>query len=140
MPLHALKPGGHVKATLVSESKSIQPGAAFWVGIELDMQPHWHTYWKNAGESGEPTSIDWQLPAGFSAGPIEWPTPKRIAVAPVVSYGYEENVLLLTKITPPASFANSQPITLKAHVDWLECEKLCIPGSADMALTLPVTH
>ncbi len=138
-PLHALKKGGHVKATLVSESKSIQPGAPFWVGIELDMQPHWHTYWKNAGESGEPTSIDWQLPAGFSAGPIEWPTPKRIAVPPVVSYGYEENVLLLTKITPPIAFANSQPVILKAHVDWLECEKLCIPGSADLALTLPVT-
>src|SRR5581483_8644540 len=100
-PLHALKPGGHVKATLVSESKSIQPGTPFWVAVQLEMQPPWHTYWKNAGESGEPTSIDWKLPAGFTAGPIQWPAPKRIAVPPVVSYGYEDNVLLLVKITPP---------------------------------------
>jgi thiol:disulfide interchange protein DsbD len=138
-PAHALKKGGHVTAALVSESKSVQPGTPFWVGVQLTMQPHWHTYWKNAGESGEPTSIAWQLPAGFTAGPMQWPAPRKISVPPVLSYGYEDSVLFLTKITPPPSFSNSQPVVIKAHVDWLECADVCIPGSADVALTLPVT-
>src|SRR5690348_17074009 len=101
---HALKTGGHVKATLVSDVTSIQAGHPFWVAVRLEMQPHWHTYWKNAGESGSPTEITWQLPSGFKAGPIVWPTPHKIAVPPVVSYGFEDEVLLLTQITPPTSF------------------------------------
>lgn len=137
-PVFALKTGGHVKATLVSEVESVQPGTPFWVAIRLEMQPHWHTYWMNAGESGFPTEVTWQLPEGFKAGPIQWPAPIKIELPPVVSYGYENEVLLLTQITPPAVFKNTQPLTLKAHVDWLECEVVCIPGQADVSLTLPL--
>jgi len=136
---HALKTGGHVRVSLLSEVKSIQPGTPFWVAVRLEMQPHWHTYWKNAGESGTPTEINWELPAGFQPGPIVWPAPQKIAIPPVVSYGFEEEALLLTSITPPSVFRDSHPVSIKAHVDWLECESVCIPGHADIALTLPLT-
>ena len=135
---YGLKQGGHVKASLVSDVKSVQPGSPFWVAVRLEMQPRWHTYWKNAGESGAPTEITWQLPEGFSAGPIEWPAPKRIVLDPIVSYGYEDEVLLMAKITPPAVFRDTKPISLKAHVSWLECEVVCVPGEADVSLTLPL--
>ncbi|MCG3204809.1 MAG: Thiol:disulfide interchange protein DsbD [Elusimicrobia bacterium] len=134
----ALLKGSHVKASLVSEVESIQPGTPFWVAIRLEMQPKWHTYWKNPGESGAPTEVSWQLPEGFKAGPLIWPTPIKIELPPVVSYGYEDEVLLLTQIFPPAVFRDTRPLTLKAQVDWLECEVVCIPGQAEVSLTLPL--
>ncbi len=137
-PVHALKKGGHVKASLVSEVKSIQPGTPFWVALRLEMQPHWHTYWQNPGDSGEPTSLTWQLPEGFKAGDIMWPRPSVISIPPVLSYGYENEVLLLVRIQPPAVIKQTAPITLKATADWLECEVVCIPGTADVSLTLPL--
>lgn len=135
---HALKPGGHVKASLVSEVTSIRPGTPFWVAVRLEMQTHWHTYWKNAGESGAPTQVEWTLPAGFKAGEIKWPAPRRIELPPVLSYGYENEVLLLTQISPPTVLKANSPIKLSAHVDWLECEVTCIPGQADVFLTLSI--
>ncbi len=135
---HALKIGGHVKATLVSEDTAIQPGTPFWVAVRLEMAPHWHTYWKNPGESGEATQIQWKLPDGYKAGEIRWPVPKKFMVPPVVVYGYEEDVLLMVPITPPSVVTNSKPVTLNAHVNWLECEVECIPGEGDVALTLPI--
>jgi thiol:disulfide interchange protein DsbD len=135
----ALKLGGHVKASFVSETKSIQPGQPFTLAVRLEMQKDWHTYWVNPAESGAPTKIKWQLPAGFSAGPIQWPQPKKIVVPPVTTYGYENQVWLLTELTAPARLKAGERVTLKAHVDWLECSVECIPGWADIAITLPVS-
>src|SRR5262245_32283328 len=86
------KKAGHVKAALVAETTSLQPGHTTTVGLRLDMEPHWHTYWINAGESGTPTSIHWSLPTGYVASSIQWPSPEVIAVPPVVSYGYSGTV------------------------------------------------
>jgi thiol:disulfide interchange protein DsbD len=128
----------------VSEERGIEaklPAGAtskpFTVGLRLEMKDGWHTYWKNAGESGAPTKITWKLPEGFTAGPIQWPTPSLIVVPPVVSYGYEKDVLLLTEITPPPHI-NGKSVKLMAKVDWLECKEVCIPGKANVELTLPV--
>jgi len=81
--------GPHVTASLAAERAWIQPGKAFSVGLRLQMDPEWHTYWKNPGDSGLPTRIRWTLPAGFEAGPIAWPSPERFATGPLASYGYD---------------------------------------------------
>lgn len=127
----------HVHAELIAETESIRPGVPFWTAVRLRMDKGWHTYWKNSGESGLATKVQWDLPPGFSAGPLEWPAPRRIVVGGVVGYGYEDEVHLLTRIEPPAVFRD-RSARLRARVDWLECEEICIPGRAELTLELPV--
>src|SRR4028118_2315268 len=88
----------HSEAALIAETTSIQPGVPFTVALRLKMDEHWHSYWRNPGDSGTPIGITWNLPPGFKAGPIQWPHPQRIALPPLVSYGYENEVWLLTQI------------------------------------------
>ena len=128
-----------VSVALIGEGASIEPGAPFWVGLRQRIAPGWHTYWLNPGDSGEAPTIDWALPPGFTAGPIVWPRPERLRVGPAMSYGYTGEVVLLTRLTPPADARPGSRITLRAHVSWLVCEKTCIPEEGDVALTLPVT-
>jgi thiol:disulfide interchange protein/DsbC/DsbD-like thiol-disulfide interchange protein len=123
----------HVKAALIPEVRTIAPGAPFWMAVRLKMDPRWHTYWINPGDSGAPTEIRWSLPPGFEAGPIQWPYPERIELPPLVSFGYEGEATLLVRITPPRDLKAGQPVTLTAHVSWLECEELCLPGEATLS-------
>ena len=137
-PLRAAAPADDlVKADLLAEPAAIAPGQTFWVGVRLRMKEHWHTYWRNPGDSGEATSITWQLPEGFKAGPIQWPMPHRIPVGPLANYGYDGETILLTQITAPATLASGTQVPLTADVTWLVCEKECIPGDARLSLTLP---
>jgi hypothetical protein len=85
--------GRHVRASLVAEADAAQPGRSLLVGFRLEMEPGWHTYWRNPGDSGLPTKVRWELPEGFSAGELQWPRPIRFATGPLVSYGYEHEVL-----------------------------------------------
>lgn len=126
-----------VTAKLLSENKSIEAGQPFWVAVELKMQPGWDTYWQNPGDAGIPTKIDWKLPQGFHAGPIQWPYPEKISDGTMTGYGYTDSVTLLTEITPPKSY-DGQKIDIKADVTWLACKEACIPGSANLDLSLPV--
>ena len=91
----------NVKARLVSEVAAVGPGQAFWVALELDIRDGWHTYWRNPGDSGEPTKLAWQLPPGFTAGDIVWTTPHRFEIAPLVNYGYAKHAVHLVQITAP---------------------------------------
>lgn len=127
-----------VEATLVSENKTITPGQPFWVGVELKMAEGWDTYWQNPGDVGMPTQINWQLPEGFEAGSIQWPYPEKMTTDNMVAFGYTDEVLLLTQITPPKDFKDSTAL-LKANVSWLACNQSCQPGSADLQLELPVS-
>jgi len=127
----------HVSAELISENSAIQAGTSFWVALKLVHDEHWHSYWINDGDSGLPTKIKWELPEGFTAGPIVWAFPRRIEMPPLVSFGFENEVWHLVEITPPAQIAASN-ITLKANVSWLMCKEICIPGKASLSLTLPV--
>ncbi len=129
----------HTEAELIAEDSTLVPGRPFWVALRLRMDPHWHTYWENAGEAGLPTTLKWQLPNGWHAGPIHWPAPSRFVQGGVVNFGYDGEVLLLVNITPPANLTADEPITLKAQADWLECADICVPGRAQLALDLPVT-
>jgi thiol:disulfide interchange protein/DsbC/DsbD-like thiol-disulfide interchange protein len=127
-----------VQAELIAEPAAIAPGQPFWVGIRLRIKQGWHVYWRNPGDSGEGVTVAWQLPPGFAADPIAWPTPSRIPVAHLVNFGYEHETTLLARIVPPATLAAGTPVGLEADVAWLVCEKECIPGEARLSLTLPV--
>ncbi|WP_409767759.1 protein-disulfide reductase DsbD family protein [Ferrovibrio sp.] len=126
-----------VQADLLAEPQSIRAGEPFWVGLRMRMAEHWHVYWRNPGDSGLAPEIAWDLPQGFTAGPIVWPTPSAIPVAHLVNYGYEGETILLTQITPPARLPAGEEVVLKADVNWLVCEKECVPGEASLSLSLP---
>jgi thiol:disulfide interchange protein DsbD len=130
-------PGRHTKASLLSETDAVRPGQPLTVGIRLQMEDGWHTYWQNPGDSGLPTRVKWDLPAGFAAGEIQWPFPIRFRSGPLVNYGYEHEVLLPVEIRVPASVP-AYPVRIAARVDWLECQEACLPGRAELSLSLPV--
>src|SRR5205823_7777760 len=88
----------HVDAELISENATIVPGQPLTVALRLRIEDGWHTYWRNPGDSGLPTTLDWKLPAGFRAAPIEWPAPKALQVAPLVNYGYRGTVMHLLTV------------------------------------------
>ena len=139
-------PGAHaatsreprVHVDLVSEVRSLVPGATVWVGVRQRIAPGWHTYWVNPGDSGEPMSIEWQLPPGFGAGSIAWPHPHRIPIGPAMSFGYTDEVVLPIPITAPAALTPGASVTLRGQATWLVCEKICIPEEAPLSLTLAV--
>ena len=90
----------HVRAELVAHAPDgVSPGAPVWVGLQIAHQPGWHTYWKNAGDSGLPTELAWSLPAGISSGDIAWPVPRKIPIGNLANYGYEHTVLLPVPLT-----------------------------------------
>lgn len=127
-----------VQAELIAAAGSIEAGVPFSVGLHQRIAPRWHTYWKNPGDSGEPTRISWTMPEGFTASEIRWPVPEAIPVGPLMNFGYSDNVLLPVTITPPEKLDRSTPIEIKARANWLVCEAICIPESAELSLTLPV--
>jgi DsbC/DsbD-like thiol-disulfide interchange protein len=130
-------PVRHVKASLVAETDAVRPGQPLTLGIRLEMEKGWHTYWRNPGDAGLPTRVKWDLPEGVSAGEIRWPYPTRFSTGPILSYGYEHEVLLLVEVRVPPSTVGGE-VRLAGRVDWLECQEACLPGKAEVALTLPV--
>lgn len=127
-----------VRAELLAWApQGVEPGKPVWVGLQLTHQPEWHTYWKNSGDSGLPTQLEWQLPAGIDAGEIAWPTPKKIPIGTLANYGYEKTVLLPVPLTVAPGFAGSQ-LEVKLKAAWLVCRKECIPQEGDFALSIPV--
>ncbi len=128
----------HATAELVAERSAVQPGEPLRIGLRLQHIPHWHTYWRNPGDSGLPTKLIWTLPAGSTAGDIEWPAPKRLPIGPLVNYGYEGELLLPLVYTPPADARPGSTLNLQAQATWLVCKEVCIPESATLRLQLPV--
>lgn len=130
----------HVTAELVAEHDAVRPGEPLQIGLRLQHVAHWHTYWRNPGDSGLPTTLTWTLPAGSQAGEIEWPAPKRLPTGPLVNYGYEGDLLLPVRYTPPTDASPGSTLTLQARATWLVCREVCIPESATLALRLPVAQ
>jgi len=130
----------HIEAELIPEKSGLRPGEPVTVVLRLKMEKHWHTYWKNPGDSGLPTRITWTLPQGFSAGPIQWPAPRRINVGPLTNFAYEGEIFLLTDIQAPAGLAAGTAVPITARADWLVCEEICIPGDATFSFMLPVSN
>ena len=128
-----------VSAKLIASKSAIVPGQPFEVGLLLQMAPGWHTYWEYSGDAGLPTKMSWTLPQGFQAGPIQWPVP-HLMVEPgdIWTYGFSGKVLLITTIIPPADLTPGKYVTLAGKATWLTCRDMCIPGSAELELKLPV--
>jgi thiol:disulfide interchange protein DsbD len=130
----------HVEAELVSEQNALTPGRPLTVALRLAMARGWHTYWQNPGDSGLPTTLAWTLPPGLSAGTIQWPAPQALPIGPLVNYGYEGEVLLLTDVVATPDFLSGKTVNLSARADWLVCKEICIPEGADLSLALPVAN
>ena len=115
-------PAAHVRAELLADVSALQPRKPFWLGVRLSIDPGWHVYWKNPGDAGLPTRVTFTLPDGFTAGPLQFPTPRRfLQPGNIVVFGYENSVLLLTKITPPANLPADFQGQFQANVSWLVC-------------------
>lgn len=129
-----------VKASLVTADASVQPGQPLTVALRLVHDAHWHTYWLNPG-TGLPTALKWNLPTGWTAGEIQWPAPLALKdkAGNTIGNGYEGELFLPVTLTPPANVTAGSSIELKASADWLMCAEICVPGGADVSLTLPVS-
>ena len=127
----------HLQSRLVSEATAAVPGTRLTLGLLLEHDPHWHTYWRNPGDSGLPTKLDLALPAGVVAEPIAWPHPHRFDLAGIVNFGYGERRLLPVSVVVPEDYAE-QSLAVRATASWLICEVECIPGNAEYAFELPV--
>jgi thiol:disulfide interchange protein DsbD len=126
-----------VRAELVAHApQGVQAGQPLWLGLRIEHQPHWHTYWKNPGDSGLATTLSWTLPAGFSVGDIEWPTPRQLPVGPLMNFGYEGTLLLPVRVTVPSGF-NQTGLQVKLEAQWLVCKEVCIPEGGQFVLDLP---
>lgn len=120
--------------------KAVQAGSSFYLGLKLSHAPHWHTYWKNPGDSGLATELKWTLPADWTASETQWPLAKKIPIGPLANFGYENDVLLLSAIKVPANFDASSDGTMVAqlHAKWLVCSKECIPQEGQFEITIPL--
>ena len=127
----------HTQVQLILSADPAQPGDTIWVGVDMKMEPAWHTYWKNPGAAGLATKIEWDLPPGVTAGEIQWPLPEKLPPAEVTTYGYNDEVVLLVPLKLAAELRPG-PLDLKAKISWLECKEQCVPGSAEVAATLNI--
>jgi len=136
-------PAGHTRARLLFSAEAAKPGETIWAGIELKMDAHWHTYWRFGGDAGMPTTVAWTLPAGVSAGEINWPIPRKTETTAgdisLVTYGYDDTVVLLVPMKLDGSLP-AGPVRVGAALKWLECEDkgLCVPANAEVSGLLAV--
>ena len=149
MPLVATMPAGAapagegqddlVKATLLADVDAVAPGSSFTLGVRMKIKPHWHTYWINPGEAGDATKAKLKGPAGFEFGDIQWPLPMKIDAPGGITYGYEDEVLLLIPVTVAADVSVRGEAAIEADVSWLVCKDECILGEAKLKLALPLS-
>jgi DsbC/DsbD-like thiol-disulfide interchange protein len=129
----------HGTLELIAEKQWIETGHTVNLGLRFELEKGWHIYWTNPGDSGEPPRVKWQLPKGLTAGEIEWPAPHRLATSSnIVDYGYQDAVTLIVPMHADGGLAAQQPAQLAAEVKLLVCREMCIPGKAELSLTLPI--
>lgn len=121
-------PPGKASVSAATDTAQVTPGQPFWVGLTFKITPGWHIYWQNPGDSGIPPAVTWTLPAGFSAGELQYPLPHTFATSGLVNFGYGQTTTLLVQIIPPATLPDG-PITLAANLNWLVCKDVCLPES-----------
>jgi thiol:disulfide interchange protein len=129
----------HVHVQLVVPDSDLNRGEAASAGFYFKLEPGWHIYWKNAGDAGEPPHVKWTLPDGLTAGPLQFPAPRRLPLGPLMDFGYEDEVLFPLALNV-ASGAKTGPAVLHAKVDWLVCQASCIPGKAEIEVSRDVSE
>lgn len=128
----------HLEVQLLAPEKTLTPGQPFHAGLYFKLEPGWHVYWVNAGDSGEPPKIQWQLPAGVTAGPMQYPAPKRLPLGPLMDFGYEGEVLFPMEMQTTSALPPGE-VSLPAKVRWLVCREVCLPGKADLDIARTVS-
>src|ERR1041385_7091729 len=88
----------HTQASLVLDAATARPGDTVLAGVQMRMDPKWHTYWTNSGDSGQATGIEWKLPSGITAGEIQWPVPEKLPPDDLTTYVYENEVMLIVPL------------------------------------------
>ena len=137
-PAQTVVQSDQARAELLAHApQGATPGQPVWVGLQITHAPEWHTYWKNSGDSGLPTELQWTLPPGVSAGPIAWPTPRKFPIGNLANYGYDGTVVLPVPLTVTPEFKGSH-IDVKLYAAWLVCRKECIPEEGEFTLQLPI--
>jgi thiol:disulfide interchange protein DsbD len=128
----------HGTVTLLSETSALSAQGETWFGLHFVLEPGWHTYWVNPGDSGLTPKLTWKLPTGFQAGLISWPTPQRLPVSQLMDYGYENEVTLLVPVRGAAGAPTAASAEVSVQVSVAVCKDVCIPGKAQLSLSLPV--
>jgi len=130
----------HARIELLSQQTTVAPGGNLLLGIHFLLEPGWHIYWINPGDSGQPPVFEWQLPPGFSAGEIQWPRPERMQSTPqLADYGYHDQTLLLAPISvPPSLTRTGHTAEIGLEAKWLICREVCLPDRAQLHLSLPL--
>lgn len=128
----------HLRVDLIASVQRPDAGDQ-WLGLRFALDPGWHIYWQNPGDSGSPPEVTWQLPGGVSAAPVEWPLPQRIGVGGLVNYGYAGTVVLPVRLTVAAG-TTASPSTIRASLRWLVCHDICLPGNATLELAFPLAE
>ena len=126
------------QVTVLSDMKQVRLGDTFYLALQYQLEDNWHTYSDPPGNLGYALKIHWSLPSGFEAGQILWPKPKRFDFAGVQNFGYKNAVMLLVPIHTSDSFSGSDTVTIKAKLDWLVCNNVCIPESFQLVMPLVI--
>jgi thiol:disulfide interchange protein DsbD len=129
-----------VRAELVAHAPDgVQAGTTFWIGLQLQHTPEWHTYWRNPGDAGLPTELSFTLPKGFELGPVLWPLPEKIAVGRYTNYGFHKDVLLAVAVTvaPIYRAPGHRQVLVQLRANWLACRLECLRQEGQFVLKLP---
>jgi thiol:disulfide interchange protein DsbD len=127
----------HVQASLLADVKTVKPGESFDVGVLLKIDPDWHIYWENPGESGAPTRAVIIAPQGVAVDAVRYPLPTSFTQpGDIKGYGYENEVMLIARVTVPKDWKPGNSIDLSADVSWLNCKDICLPGNAKPQLSI----
>ena len=128
----------HGTVDFFAENQWVTPGRQTYLGLHFQLDKGWHIYWVNPGDSGQPPRVEWQLPTGISAGEIEWPAPRRLGTSTVVDFGYDDAVMLLVPIRASSTLPPNETVKFGAELRVLVCREICVPGKAQVSLSLPI--
>jgi DsbC/DsbD-like thiol-disulfide interchange protein len=126
----------HARAEMMANVKSVAPGDSFWAALKLVPDAGWHVYWFNPGDAGVPPRLEWNLPDGWSAGPLLFPYPERFENPPLASYGYKDEVWYPVRIAVSSGSLPGDSFVIRARAEWLICREECLPESADLSLAM----
>ncbi len=130
-----------LRASLLAESGTVQPGGTVWLAVVLEMDPGWHTYWPGENDTGAPIKLKWTLPAGWRVGEVRWPAPDRsVSDGDLLDYVLEGRRVLLVPVTAPAGAKVGDGASAGLDIRWLVCKSACIPGGADLSAAFTISH
>lgn len=125
------------RVDLLVDHQTVAPGKPFWVAMRFKIEPGWHIYWDNPGDSGMPTTISLALPEEYDLGPPLWPAPVKFEDAGMVSYGFKGETVVLIEVTPTKEAAPG-PLVIEASAKWMACNEICVIGEGAAKAVLTV--